>query len=665
MLLVDLALVGLAAALVGWACRRAGVPEVLGYILAGVILGPHTPPFSFVTDVDAVRAIAGFAVVFRMFSLGLEFDPQRLAGRWRLAAFAGVAEIAACAGAGYVAAPLLDLTRLEGVILGAALGTTSTNILMRALADRGLLARPEARNAAAITIVEDLIAMALLAVLALSRAGQPAPELARDSVELVLFALAAFSAGAIVVPRILDRLARDYADDLLTVGVVATMFLLAGATLTLDAGPAVGAFLSGVVVAGARHAPGVVNRVMPLRDLFSAVFFVSAGMLLDPRLLLQALPVALLATILFVPIKASAVALGARLGGAKAIVSARTGATLAQTGTLGIVVAAGTLLSAERASQLFAYAFIAWASTIALTRLRLERAPDLAERVLARWGARSYPHDAEPATRAPSAASDHVATAVAAFGGAIGFVLIAHHALDPLQRVPGSVPLMVATALLAGLFTSPFLALCARACREAAGIPARALRFSPRGILRAGKSPSASLLVAAAALVPTLAIIAIKLYVVPLEPIHAGVAFALGVFLGDGIMMASPRARDAVIGPVRALLARVPLTLDAHTRDLRSVGPYGTETDVIQLPRARAWRRVSELPLPDGGAKLIAVVRSERLEPQALDPHLELHPGDGIVLVGTPNQLHEARRALAEPEALAARAGAIERSAAP
>ncbi|HWH08508.1 MAG TPA: cation:proton antiporter, partial [Candidatus Thermoplasmatota archaeon] len=259
MLLIDLALVGAAAALAGWVCKRLGVPEVLGYILAGVLLGPQTPPFSFVQDVDAVRTLAAFAVVFRMFSLGLEFDPARLAGRWRAALLAGLLEVAVCAGAGYAAAPLLHLARLEGVILGAALGTTSTNILMRALADRGLLARPEARNAAAITIVEDLIAMALLAVLALSRAGQPGPELARDAVELALFALASFSAGAIVIPRILDGLARDYADDLVTLILVATMFLLAGATLTLDAGPAVGAFLSGVVVAGARHAPAVVS----------------------------------------------------------------------------------------------------------------------------------------------------------------------------------------------------------------------------------------------------------------------------------------------------------------------------------------------------------------------------------------------------------------------
>lgn len=652
MLLLDLALVGAAAALTGWACRRIGIPEVLGYILAGVLLGPSTPPFSFVGDLDAVRALAAFAVVFRMFSLGLEFDPQRLAGRWRIAIFAGAAEILVCSAAGYFTAPLLALTRLEGVILGAALGTTSTNILMRVLADRGLLARPEARNAAAITIVEDLIAMALLAVLALSRAGQPGPDLARDAVELALFALAAFSAGAIVVPRILDRLAQDYADDLVTISVVATMFLLAGATLTLDAGPAVGAFLSGVVVAAARHAPGVVNRVMPLRDLFTAVFFVSAGMLLDPRLIIEALPLALAIPVVFVPIKALAVAVGTRLGGSKTILSARTGAVLAQTGTLGIVVAAGAFLPSERANQLFVYAFIAWAVTISLTRPRLERAPDLVQRLLHRWGARLYPHDATASFPAYRPISHHVATAIAAFGGAIGFVLITHHALEQLHRLPYGLHLMIGTALVAGLLTSPFLALCARSCREAAGIPARSLRFSPRGIMRAGKSRSAALLVAGAAFIPTFAIVAIKFYVLPLDPSEASVSYAIGVLLGDGVMMLSPRARDAIIGPVHRLLARVPHTLDAHTRDLRSVGPYGAQTDVIQLPRASpwTWKSVSALPLPDAGAKLIAVVRSERLEPQPLNPQLELHPGDGLVLVGTANQLIEARRLLAHGE---------------
>lgn len=652
MLLLDLALVGAAAALVGWICRRAGVPEVIGYILAGVFLGPNTPPFSFVQDVDTVRAIAAFAVVFRMFSLGLEFDAHRLTGRWRIAVLAGVLEIAACAGAGILVGPFLGFTRLEGAILGAALGTTSTNILMRALADRGLLARPESRNAAAITIVEDLIAMGLLAVLALSRAGQPGPDLARDAVELALFTLAAFSAGAILVPRVLDRLAHEHADDLLTISVVATMFLLAGASLTLDAGPAVGAFLSGVVVAGARHAPGVVGRVMPLRDLFSAVFFVSAGMLLDPFLILQAAPLALLLPLFFVPLKAGAVAMGARLGGAGTILSGRTGAVLAQTGTLGIVVAAGTFLAPERANLIFAFAFVSWAVTIALTRPRLERAPAAVERMLSRLGARRYPHEADAISPPRQPISADAALAIASFGGAIGFVLAAHHGLVLLRDADAPGPLMMGLALVAGVGTAPFLALCARACREAAGIPARAMRLSPRGILRAGKLPSAWLLVMGAAFVPSLAIVAIKLYVLPLDPRAAGIAFAVGVLLGDGAMALHPRLRERILRPLARLLARVPLTLEPFAQDLRSVGPYGAQTEVVHLPRGSpwTWRPIEELPLPESGARVIAVVRGERLEPQPLNPRLDLHPGDGVVLVGTPNQIQDARRILAQTQ---------------
>lgn len=650
MLLLDLALVGVAAALVGWACRRMGVPEVLGYIVAGIVLGPNTPPFSFVSDPDTVRSIAAFAVVFRMFSLGLEFDAGRLAGRWRIGIFAATLEILVCGVAGALIAPWIGFARLEGAILGAALGTTSTNILMRTLADRGLLARPEARNAAAITLVEDLIAMALLAVLALSRAAQPGPELTRDGIELVLFALAAFSAGTIVLPRILDRLARDFADDLLTVTVVATMFLLAGATLRLDAGPAVGAFLAGVVVAGARHAPGVVSRVMPLRDLFAAVFFVSAGMLISPGLLLQAAPLALLVTAIFVPLKALAVSLGTRLGGARTTLSARTGVTLAQTGTLGIVVAAGTFLPAERASQIFAFAFIAWATTVALTRPRLELGPDALQRLLARAGAREYPHDASPLQGRRPLLSHHAGLAVASFGAAIGFLLATHHAVAHLGLVPDSRPLMVGTALVAGLGMSPFLALCARSCREAAGVPARFLRLSPRGILRAGRIPSAWLLVAGAALVPSLAVVAIKFYVLPLGPREANLAFAGGVLAGDIVMMASPRARERVIAPLARILGRTTIALDPQAREFRSIPPYGSEVDIVALPIESpwSWGPVSDLPIPSPGPRVVAVLRGERQEPQLLAPDLEIHPGDAIVLVGTPAQLLEARRRLLE-----------------
>ena len=199
-LLLDLFLVGAAAVLGGAVCRRLGVPEVIGYLTAGILLGPLTPFGDFVRDVETIRSIAAFAVLFRMFALGLEFDRRRLSGRWRPSLLAGLLEITLAALAGLLLARILGWSPLEGAILGAALGTASTNILSRAMTDHGLATREDGRTAGAVALIEDILSISLLAFLAVYSHTATVEEMLTRLGWVALLAFLSLAVGTLVAP---------------------------------------------------------------------------------------------------------------------------------------------------------------------------------------------------------------------------------------------------------------------------------------------------------------------------------------------------------------------------------------------------------------------------------------------------------------------------------
>lgn len=386
-LLLDLFLVGLGAVLGGWLCRRFGVPEVLGYLGAGMLLGPALHHGASYVDAGTIKNIGQFAVVFRMFLLGLDFDARRLRGRWRPALSAGLLEMGACTLAGVALAFFLGWPLLEGAVLGAALGTTSTNILSKALADRNMSQREDARAAGAATLTEDLIAMVLLALLTVFAGSDGQGSIWKSAIALLVFASLAFTAGAIFLPAGLDRLGRSRSQELMVLAVIGVLFGFAALSIGLGAGPAVGAFLAGIAVGAARHAPGVSDRVLPLRDLLVPVAYVGIGLLLDLPSILRVAPLALSAALVFVVIKVVAITFGLRWGGVPTPTAARAGAILGQAGTMGLVLACMPFLAPAHFPTLIAFAFCAWAFTVALTPLRLAYGPDIAERIARMLGA--------------------------------------------------------------------------------------------------------------------------------------------------------------------------------------------------------------------------------------------------------------------------------------
>lgn len=671
MLLLDLFLVGLGAVAGAAVCRRFGVPEVLGYLAAGVLLGPYAHATSFVENVDAVRTLATFAVVFRMFTLGLDFDARRLAGRWKPGLLAGGLEMGLCTFAGIGVAAALGWPLLEGAVLGAALGTTSTSILSKALADRNMGSREDARAAGAATLVEDLIAMTLLAFLAVFHGASGPAEVVENALALLVFAALALTAGAILVPAVLDRLGRSHQDELTMVSVVAILFGFAALSELLGAGRPVGAFLAGIAVGAARHGPGVSARILPLRDVLVAVAYVTIGLFLDPRVIVQVAPIALLVALLFVPLKVTATAIGLRLGGTPTPTAARAGAILGQAGTMGLVFACTPLLTPEAGARLMAMAFVAWAFTVALTPLRLRYLPDAAERIARALGASDRIGGRAPRlTRGLDAdARAHAGAAVVAAGCALAFAALGDLAAMGARFAPGyakqAVLVFVGVITALGMMSFAFVVATQVGHLSHAGIHRVALR---PGRLSAGRRDDARRWSGAATLGALAAtLVAGCATTWSMAPADGRWWLAGGAFLAT-VTLALRQSwllRLADAGE-RLVMGRQQRDASRLT-DFRGMGPFGFDVEaLIVAPGTRpAWATLGELPLrAQTGAQVVALVRPGR-PPETLAPATQVHPGDELVLGGTPTQLEAAKRWLLEPASPRARTEATAAKDAP
>ena len=661
MLLLDLFLVGGGALAGGWVCRRFGVPEVLGYLGAGVALG-HLIHGRGEVDSATIAAIAQFAVVFRMFTLGLDFDARRLKGRWRPALTSGLLEMGLCTLAGVLVARVLDWPMLHGAILGAALGTTSTSILSRAIADRNMTTREDARAAGAATLVEDLIAMGLLAFLvvmvdpASPNAMRPWDDALQNAFGLLVFAALAFTAGAIFVPAGLDRLGRAQSDELQTLAVLGILFgFTALSEVLLHAGRPVGAFLAGIAVGAARHAPGVSARILPLRDVLAALAYVSIGLILDPATILAVAPLAAALALGFVALKVFAIALGLRLGGVNAVTSARAGAILGQAGTMGLIVACRPFIGDEAAARLIAFAFVAWALTVGLTPLRLRYGPDALEALVRLLGARERGTRATRLRRSPDADTRHDAyVACLAAGCAIALAaLSALVATGAEASLPDAarVPVEAAAGLGAGLLLLPFAFVVAMASRRALHRRVHQAVLAPARLSRGARDGARAWSHAGTV---------------------TGLVLAFATSLAMGNVLAPPAARlplllgalaaCAFLGVRRALLARLidqcealvqdRPQVDARLNDFRGVSPFGFDVDAFLVPAGSrgAWSTLAALDLRKAtGASVVALVRPGSPDPLPLGAATRVHPGDELVVGGTAAQLVAATRYVLAP----------------
>lgn len=337
----DLAIIMMVAAIVTIIFHQLKQPVVLGYIISGLILGRHTPPFSFIHDENIIKILAEFGVIFLMFSLGLEFSIRKLIQVGSAAIVAALAEIILMIIVGYQLGHLFGWTDIDSLFLGAMLAISSTTIIIKALNELGLKQESFAQIIFGILIVEDILAIAILAILpSIALSGTlNLTELVMTVGKLFVFLVASVVIGFLFVPKCLTYVTRFKSKEMLLITVLGLCFGYSLIVIKLGYSVALGAFLIGAIMAESRQIKSIEKLIEPLTNMFSAIFFVSIGLMVDPLIMYQyALPI-LIITIVLVIAKIVVCSLGVFMAGRDARTSMRVGMGLAQIGEFSFIIA--------------------------------------------------------------------------------------------------------------------------------------------------------------------------------------------------------------------------------------------------------------------------------------------------------------------------------------
>lgn len=283
------------AFMLGLIARRMGLSPILGYLLAGVAIGPFTP--GFVGDSELALQLAEIGVILLMFGVGLKFS---LADLWsvRLVAVPGaIVQMCVATGLGVFVGLLMGLSLSESAMLGFALSVASTVVLLRELEDRKLITTEAGRISVGWLVMEDLaivLAIVLLPMLAAIGRGADGSEetlwvLATTAAKIAAFVAIMLVVGTRVFPWLIVRVAHLKSRELLSLGTIALALGVAFTAFALfEASFALGAFLAGVALNGSRFTHKIAEDSQPFRDTFAVLFFVSVGMLFDPMTLARA-----------------------------------------------------------------------------------------------------------------------------------------------------------------------------------------------------------------------------------------------------------------------------------------------------------------------------------------------------------------------------------------
>lgn len=283
-LLVNIA-VGLVVAFLGGVlARRIGLPTIAGYLLAGIAIGPFTP--GFVGDMETISQLAELGVIFLMFGVGLHFSLKDL---WRVRSIAipgAVGQIAFATLLGYLISHFWGWAPAAGIVLGFAISIASTVVLLRGLMDNGLLNTAHGQAAVGWLILEDLatvLILVLMPTLVNTSNGFNWAQLGVTLLKAAAFVLVALFAGTRLIPWILIRIAHTRSRELFILAVLAIALGIAlGAAEIFGISLALGAFVAGVVVSESPLSHQVGADILPFRESFAVLFFVSIGMLVNP-----------------------------------------------------------------------------------------------------------------------------------------------------------------------------------------------------------------------------------------------------------------------------------------------------------------------------------------------------------------------------------------------
>jgi monovalent cation:H+ antiporter-2, CPA2 family len=344
-ILQDLAVIMVIAGAMAIISYRLKQPMVVGYIGAGMIIGPHTPPFSLVLNLDALNLFAEIGIILLLFVVGMEFPIEKLRKIGRKAFVIAISEALGTFSAGYLVGQVaLNFSFFDSLFVALAISVTSTVIVMKVLEDLNMIKEEASVLILSVAIIEDIIVISMLAIL---QSVGTTGSLSFADVGVSIGITIAFIAGVLVigsktVPKLVDYVSRTNQHDVLVVVILSVAFGLSFIAYQIGISVAAGAFFAGVLIAESKsHA---VSRVLatPIRDMFAALFFVSVGALMDITLLPLFIIPALILIAVSLAAKFLTVYAAARYQHFSKLTSIRAGIGLSSSGgELALVVAKG------------------------------------------------------------------------------------------------------------------------------------------------------------------------------------------------------------------------------------------------------------------------------------------------------------------------------------
>lgn len=468
-LIIDLALIMGAAAFITLVFKWLKQPLVLGYIIAGFLVGPYFEWLPTVYEQENIRIWAEIGVIFLLFSLGLEFSFKKLVKVGGSASITALVEVVVMVLIGYGVGKALGWSDMDSLFLGGILSISSTTIIIRALDELGLKSKQFSTLVFGVLIVEDLVAIVLMVLLSTLAVSQQfaGTEMLSSILKLVFFLAIWFAMGIFFIPSFLKRAKRLISDEMLLIISIALCLLMVVFANNVGFSPALGAFIMGSILAETTKAERIEHLVMPVRDLFGAIFFVSVGMLIDPAVLVEyAAPISILCVVTIVG-KILSTSLGALVSGQPLQIAVQAGFSLAQIGEFSFIIATLGLTLNVTSDFLYPIAVAVSAVTTLTTPYLIKssnsfvhwlslRLPDKIMRSLTRYSSetKKATYTSEWKTFVRSTVINTVFLSVII----ISTILIASNYVQPwITRNGDSVAVKIAAALLTLVVLIPFL----------------------------------------------------------------------------------------------------------------------------------------------------------------------------------------------------------------
>lgn len=365
----DFAVIMVISAVVFFIFNRLKQPTILGYLIAGVIIGPYTPPFSLVTNLDVLGAVADLGVILLLFGIGLRFPLPKLRTVGKVSLGVAAIEIVVMLLISFGIGWLLKWPLMDSLFLGTALASSSTVIIAKVLGDMGKLESPPALVMLGVLVVEDLIVVGLLTVITstASLGSLDFSFIGWQIVKILAFVLGSLAIGLLIIPKVINRIVKIGNNEFIILVVLGLCFGLSMVATLMGFSMAIGAFLMGVIIASAASIDKVESLVSPVKDMFGAMFFVSMGALINISQFRIFLFPALLITVLMVFGKMFGCGLGTKIFGKDINTSFKVGLGMSQIGEFAFIVMKAGQDANLISSYLFPIVGVAAAITTFLT----------------------------------------------------------------------------------------------------------------------------------------------------------------------------------------------------------------------------------------------------------------------------------------------------------